>query len=294
MPTIKQLEAIYWIHKTGSFVQAAHRLHTTQAAMSKRVKEVEDMTGIEVFSRGGRKVRITDKGMTIVRAAEKMLSLRNDLLEELALPSTVTQTLSIGVTEVVSLTWLTQFLIQAKQQMPRLLIHPHVYSSKTLLEQMQCDALDIIVLPQHPPAPLHVSAPLSQPRFEWMCGSGTLDTIQQTGTCTGIPLLVQGADSGLSLLMSEVLKQADLLGHKLMYSSNSLLPLVGMTIADQGISLLPVSVVAQSMKAGLLHVVDVGLPPPPPVNYEVRFKAEHDNATIRQVCSLMYQYRNSD
>lgn len=294
MPTIKQLEAVYWIHKTGSFVQAAHRLHTTQAAMSKRVKELEDMTGIEVFLRGGRKLLITDKGMTIVRAAEKMLSLRNDLLEELALPSTVTQTLSIGVTEVVSLTWLTQFLIQAKQHMPRLLIHPHVYSSRALLEQLHCDELDLIVLPQPPSSPLHVSVPLAQPRFEWMCGSGTLEVIKQTGTCTGIPLLVQGSDSGLSLLMSEVLKQADLLGRKLMYSSNSLLPLVGMTIADQGISLLPISVVAQSLKAGLLHVVDVGLPPLPPVNYEVRFKVEHDNAMIRQVCSLMYQYRNCE
>lgn len=287
MPTIKQLEAVYWIHKTGSFIQAADRLHTTQAAISKRVKELEDILGLEVFFRGARRVATTDKGMTIVRAAEKMIDLRNKLVEELSEPSEVLQTLTIGVTEVVTLTWLTEFLVQATLQMPKVLIHPQVYSSKALLELQHTNELDIIVLPKTPPSPLHISIPLSQPRFEWMCGNAMMESVKQRGTHSGIPLLIQGLDSGLGILMAETLKQADLLGHKLLYSTNSLLPLVGMTIANQGISLLPVSVVSHSMKAGLLHVLDAGLPTPPIVQYEARFKAEHDDEVVRQVCALM-------
>lgn len=49
--TVKQMEALYWITNLGTFEKAALRLNTSQSAISKRVQELEGLTGITVFDR---------------------------------------------------------------------------------------------------------------------------------------------------------------------------------------------------------------------------------------------------
>jgi len=62
MMTFKQLEAVFWIVKAGGFSQAAVRLHTSQAAVSKRVQELESSFDIQIFDRSGRSARLTERG----------------------------------------------------------------------------------------------------------------------------------------------------------------------------------------------------------------------------------------
>jgi DNA-binding transcriptional LysR family regulator len=58
----RQLEALYWIVRLGSFHAAARHLKTSQPAISARIREMEQQLGVTLFDRSGRKVRPTPKG----------------------------------------------------------------------------------------------------------------------------------------------------------------------------------------------------------------------------------------
>ena len=56
--TTTNLEVAVWIARLGSFTAAAERMHTTQPAVSARVKELEGTLGQKLFVRQGRGVEL--------------------------------------------------------------------------------------------------------------------------------------------------------------------------------------------------------------------------------------------
>ena len=48
-PTIKQLEALYWAGKLGSFQAAAAHLHTSQSAIAKRIAELREIFQVRLI-----------------------------------------------------------------------------------------------------------------------------------------------------------------------------------------------------------------------------------------------------
>src|SRR5262245_27190783 len=77
--TIKQLEALYWVGKLGSFSAAANKLNIAQSTISKRIQELEDSLQATFFERDKRAGRLTMKGAEILPLAEEMLRLQKRL-----------------------------------------------------------------------------------------------------------------------------------------------------------------------------------------------------------------------
>src|ERR1700730_7994176 len=74
--TSRQLETILALAEYGSFIAAAALLKTSQPAVTRTVKHVEQVLGIKLFDRSTRSVQITDAGKEFVGVAGRML---NDL-----------------------------------------------------------------------------------------------------------------------------------------------------------------------------------------------------------------------
>ena len=72
--TIVNLETLCWIARLGSFTAAAERLNTTQPAISKRVKDLEDGLGVSLFHRQGRRMELTIQGRDLVQRAQPLLT----------------------------------------------------------------------------------------------------------------------------------------------------------------------------------------------------------------------------
>ena len=79
MLTLKQIETLYWIARTGSFNGAARHLSTAQSTISKRIAEMERLVGVPVFDRSGRRVRLTNEGMQVFTIGEQIIELGNKL-----------------------------------------------------------------------------------------------------------------------------------------------------------------------------------------------------------------------
>lgn len=92
-------------HRVGSFTGCATELHVSQAAVSKRIHQLEEWIGEPLFIRNGKRLAPTESGERLYRTVGMALEfLRQGLgvLREDAMRS-----LSIGANTVVGMFWLT-------------------------------------------------------------------------------------------------------------------------------------------------------------------------------------------
>ena len=74
--TSRQLQTILAVAEYGSFIAAAALMKTSQPAVTRTVKHVEDVLGVKLFDRSTRSVAIAAAGKEFVAVAGRML---NDL-----------------------------------------------------------------------------------------------------------------------------------------------------------------------------------------------------------------------
>ncbi len=69
----RHLRTIKAIHDTGGLGRAADTLNITQSALSHQIKGLEAQTGVELFVRRSKPLRLSAAGMRLLRLAEKVL-----------------------------------------------------------------------------------------------------------------------------------------------------------------------------------------------------------------------------
>jgi DNA-binding transcriptional LysR family regulator len=80
----RQLAAFCAVVERRSFSQAAERLGVTQPAVSLQVRALEKRLGLQLLDRSGRRVEPTEAGLRLYRGAQRLLSLEEQLLDEVA------------------------------------------------------------------------------------------------------------------------------------------------------------------------------------------------------------------
>ena len=83
----RQLAAFCAVVERRSFSQAAERLGVTQPAVSLQVRALEKRLGTQLLDRSGRRVEPTEAGWRLYRGAQRMLTLEDQLLAEVAASS---------------------------------------------------------------------------------------------------------------------------------------------------------------------------------------------------------------
>jgi LysR family transcriptional regulator, hydrogen peroxide-inducible genes activator len=71
---LRQLIAFKEVAGQGSFTAAASHLQLTQSAVSQQIKALEDESGVVLFDRSGRVVRLTDAGHVFLTHVERILA----------------------------------------------------------------------------------------------------------------------------------------------------------------------------------------------------------------------------
>lgn len=80
----RQLAAFCAVVERRSFSQAAERLGVTQPAVSLQVRALEKRLGTQLLDRSGRRVEPTEAGLRLYRGAQRLLTLEEQLLDEIA------------------------------------------------------------------------------------------------------------------------------------------------------------------------------------------------------------------
>jgi Transcriptional regulator len=143
---LKNLEAFYWVVTLNSFNKAATKLQTTQPAVSQKITSLENELGFKVLDRSLRQFKLTHKGMTLFKYAEKFMRLETDLVAELTENQHLTGTIRLGVSETIVYTWLVEYIEKVQQEFPKVSVEIVVDLTPNLQEGIRTGDLDMAFL----------------------------------------------------------------------------------------------------------------------------------------------------
>lgn len=286
MLSLKQMEALVWIVRLGSFERAAEKLHTSQSAISKRIRELELSCGVAIFDRSRREARLTMEGEHVLSVAEQMMLLHDSALSVSRGHTAVGQRLRLGVTELTALTWLPTLVAHLKAGDPNLSPEPVVDMSRSLFQGLCDEALDLIVIPDTFLAPEMTMVPLDEIETAWMTSPSLVPSSVQLPQLMAHPFITQGTKSGTGLIVSRWLKARGIAVERSL-TCDSLVAQIGLTVAGVGFSCLPRNcfepLVAQRK---LIRVATKT--PPPRVRYAAFFRADRPSgraAAVANICA---------
>lgn len=286
MLTFKQLEAVYWIVRLGGFSQAAHKLHTTQSAVSKRIQEVEALLHTPVFDRSLRSARLTDMGEEVYIMAERLLEEREEHMRRLVKGGVQERHVRIGVTEVTAMTWLPRFVERMYEEYPRITIDPEVDSGATLRDKLLANEIDVMIAADSFRDERFKVTAVGKLRLHWMSKPGLVTDRKplRVQLLQNYRILTQGPQSGTGILFHDWFKAHGLQASNLVVS-NSLLALIGLCVSGFGVSYLPLAAVQPMVEEGLLEVLDVK-PALPDATYAAFIRHDQRSSLIRSVVRM--------
>ena len=143
---LKFLETLVCVAELQNFRQAAARLHTTQPAVSARIRALEDMLGIELIDRSGREIRLTPAGLEALRHARAIVELSAHMRQTLSSAETLQGILRIGVIDTIIHTWLPRLIERVRTSHPRVSFELTADTSLRLAEGVRSGEIDLALL----------------------------------------------------------------------------------------------------------------------------------------------------
>ena len=143
---LKFLETLVCVAELQNFRQAAARLHTTQPAVSARIRALEDMLGIELIDRSGGEIRLTPAGLEALRHARAIVELSAHMRQTLSSAETLQGILRIGVIDTIIHTWLPRLIERVRTSHPRVSFELTADTSLRLAEGVRSGEIDLALL----------------------------------------------------------------------------------------------------------------------------------------------------
>lgn len=140
------VEAFVRIAELGSFTRAAEAMSTAQAAISLKLKRLEDRLGCRVIERTPRHVQLSARGAAFLKHARELLAAHDRALATFA---QARQRLTIGISDHVAGPELPALIARMNQQDPQLLIEIRIGSSGDLLQSYDRRELDVVLARMH-------------------------------------------------------------------------------------------------------------------------------------------------
>jgi DNA-binding transcriptional LysR family regulator len=268
MITMKQIEAIFWVARLGSFDEAADHLNTTQSAISKRIQELESRYGQALFDRSRRSAQLTPLGEEVVALASGLLGQRDIILQRLESPENLQRKLRLGVTELTALTWLPDLISGIRERYPQVEIIPEIDLSSVLYERLTSNSIDLIIVPDIFQDNRFNSQNLSGVENAWMCAPSLVGershlTLQELA---GRTLILQGALSGMGIAYGQWFKARGVNITKSI-TCNNLLGQIGLAVSGLATAYLPLHCLQHLLDKNLLQQLTV-TPPLPKITYK--------------------------
>jgi DNA-binding transcriptional LysR family regulator len=159
------VQAFLHIAELGSFTRAAEAMRTTQAAVSLKLKRLEDRLGSRLIERTPRSVELSARGAAFVEHARALLEAYD---RAITLFAGARRRLTIGISDHVAGPELPALIARMNAQAPQLLIEIRIGSSGDLLQSYDRRELDTVIVRLH--AGRSDGELLAEEPFGWFAG----------------------------------------------------------------------------------------------------------------------------
>ncbi len=264
---LPHLETFSKAAELNCFTAAAKALGLTQAAVSQRIRGLEQALGVSLFHRQGTRILLTEAGQRLFPYAERILSLHQEARQEVTGKKiSLVGELSLAASSVPGEHLLPALLSAFRQQQPHIQVRATVADSQAVLNQVEhgqahlglvgkksdsphlecrcfaCDTLVLVVPAKHPwcrRKRVSLEQLRQQPLILREAGSGSRWCLEQALAGAGKSL--RDLRVGLELGSNECIKEAVLRG--------------------LGLAVLSTRAVEKELQTGQLHALRVaGLP----------------------------------
>lgn len=238
---LDQLRTLITIADTGSFVEAAQRLHLSPPTVSLHISELESRVGTKLLSRARGKIRPTAIGENLVRHAQKLLADAAFALDDISRQAQgLTGRVRLGASTGAIAHLLPQAIKIFAQSHPHIDVQISVLTSQQTLEQLKTGSLDIgiVALPQTRVNGLRINAWSRDPVVAFLPSKWKVPDEVTPDWIIEKPLILNGSGTHLSQLINSWFA---LSGHcptpriKLDYND----AIKSLVTADYGATLLP-------------------------------------------------------
>ncbi|WP_345814141.1 LysR substrate-binding domain-containing protein [Paraburkholderia sp. PREW-6R] len=142
LPSLQALRAFEAAARLQSFLLAAAELHLTPSAISHQVRALEAHFGQQLFTRGNRRVELTDSGGRLLTMLSAAFDMIEEACRELA-PKITTESLSVHCTPSFASKWLGPRLPAFMREYPGLTIR--MSSSAEPVDLLKAAELDVAI-----------------------------------------------------------------------------------------------------------------------------------------------------
>ncbi|MDH0739537.1 LysR family transcriptional regulator [Achromobacter spanius] len=161
------VKAFIRVAEFGSFTRAAEAMQTTQAAVSLKLKRLEDRLGFRLVERTPRYVELSARGATFLEHARELLEVHDRALSAIG---GTRQRLTIGISDHVAGPDLPALIARMNSHDPELLIEVRIASSGELLQSFDRRELDTVIVRLH--VGRNDGEVLAEERLGWFAAPG--------------------------------------------------------------------------------------------------------------------------
>jgi DNA-binding transcriptional LysR family regulator len=286
----RHLETFLWVTRVGNFGAAAEHLNTTQPAISRRIKQLEDSLGVKLFQGNTRNMRLTSKGRDLIDYAAEAVALMNRIREEVGQQERITGLLRIGATDIIAHAWLPEMVSEIQSTYPNLGIEVDVDLTTNLRTSLDRGELDIAILFGPVEAGHLICRSLGSVDVAWMACP---DLELPEGTLTppelaAFPVISHTKGTDHYHLMRNWFLNANT-KPPLFNSCNSLSMLIRLTQSGLGSSILPIGLVQEQLDMGRLRIIKT-TPPIEPNQFEAVRAIDSPHGIDKSIVEMAANY----
>jgi LysR family pca operon transcriptional activator len=142
---LRHLTGFMEIARAGSLVAAADRMAVTQPAVSKTLRELEDILGKQLFDRSGRRLKLNAQGQLFQRLVGNALGELERADRVVRGNTSATTRLSVGALPTAATRLLPQAALVLRQDYPLCSLRASTGPNWLLLSQLRETELDLVV-----------------------------------------------------------------------------------------------------------------------------------------------------
>ena len=162
----EQLETLVCLARLRNFRAVAETLNTSQPGVSLRIQRLEEELGALLFDRTQRSVSLTALGRECLAYAEQIVAWRDELQSRVQGP--LRGRVSLGVSELIAHTWLSDLLAALTSRYSGLRINPTIDLTPRLLSELDAGEFDVILIGTQTLSTTNPVLNLGSVSYRWM------------------------------------------------------------------------------------------------------------------------------
>lgn len=286
---IRQLETFYWIAQLGTFSAAAERLHTSQASVSARIRELEEELDVPLFDRIGRQVQLTVKARELLVHAAKVVAEAARLRLAAGKPDMVLGVIKIGLGEAIATRSLVAIINELKRRYPDAEVEFDIDLNANLVRKLTRGAVDVALFGGPVDAPELSFAPIGAMPVTWV-GAPSLfggRTAVTPADLVGLPIISLPREARLYTVLQEWFSEGAAVPKRVSYCNN-LTTMLHVARAGLCACIVPAYFVTQDVEAGILQAPPAA-PPLGSLKFFVATRLESVDPAIAEIASIVVE-----